>query len=301
MIRPPVNKKLRISSFGISIFLHIVILSIFAVATFSRGKVSTNQYTTPHATITKLRKQLAKPQIIPKPKIKEKITKLRKQKLKELQNKKVEIASNKIDVNLAKDISKEKETRELKNEALSNIEFFGNQTSMRKVCFVVDCSGSMLGLFREVRNQLKSSISALTPDNFFDVIMFRGTGLIEIGDGELLRATPNNIKRALKRIDRCPRPFGSPNALEAIKRAISLKDSSGAHADVIYFLTDGFDFSSDENENFALEVNRLRLENSPKTRIHTIGFWTNNRDKEMLKRLAQTSGGEFTYFSGKAN
>ncbi len=271
------------------------------MATFSKGKVSTREYTTPHATIAKLRKQLEKPHIIPKPKIKEKISKLREQRLKELKKKKVEIANNKVDVNLAKDISKEKESIELQNAATSNIEFFGNQTSMHKVCFVVDCSGSMLGLFKEVRNQLKSSISVLNPDNFFYVIMFRGTGLIEIGDGELLRATPSNVKKAIRRIDKCPRPFGAPNALEAIKRAISLKDSSGAHADVIYFLTDGFDFSSDENEDFTLEVNRFRLRESPKTKIHTIGFWTNDRDKEMLERLAQASGGEFTYFSGKAN
>lgn len=299
MIKSTRNIKFKIGSFGISILLHIAILSIFAVATFSKGKPPIKKYTTPHATIAKVRRQLEKPPIIPKPKIKEKVSKLRKQRIKEFKDKKVEIANNAADIDLSKDISKEIESLSLHSKSVSKIKFFGNETSMHKVCFVVDCSGSMLGLFKEVRRQLASSISALNPDNFFYVIMFRGTGLIEIGDSQLMRATPSNIKTALRRISKCPRPFGAPNALEAIKRAIRLKDSSGNHADVIYFLTDGFDFSSEENEDFTLEVDAFRLKESPNTKIHTIGFWTNKRDRKMLERLAQASGGEFINYSGK--
>lgn len=299
MKTPHKDRKLRFSAFSISILLHLVILSTFGAVTFSKGKEAARKYVTPKVSAARVRKQLKQTPIIPKPKVKEKVVELRKEKQKEFAKKQVKLANNSVDIDLAKDISQIIETLEIEPQQVSQIEFFGSQTSMRKVCFVVDCSGSMLGLFREVRNNLKASVSELGPDNYFYVIMFHGTGLIEIGDGKLLRATPANVRRAIRKIDKCPRPFGSPKALEAIKRAIRLKDNSGETAEVIYFLTDGFDFSTDENLSFIESVEKERLTFSPNTRIHSIGFWTNSTDRKMLEKMAKASGGEFINFTGK--
>ncbi|MGE4285728.1 MAG: VWA domain-containing protein [Phycisphaerae bacterium] len=190
----------------------------------------------------------------------------------------------------------ESATEERPETRSHQITFFGNVASARKVCFVVDCSGSMLGFFGEVQTKLTEVISQLKQDNFYGVIVFRGSDILELKKEQLIRASDNGRAAGIEMISKIPMPMGRPDALEAIKAAIRYKDSIGDHAGVIYFLTDGFDYAG-----FAEEVESYRKEYAPAVKIHTIGFRTNTRDARMLQRMAEYSGGEFTLYSEGVN
>ncbi|ARN57519.1 vWA domain-containing protein [Sedimentisphaera salicampi] len=178
----------------------------------------------------------------------------------------------------------------------NRIEFFGNVASARKVCFVVDCSGSMLGFFGEVKQRLNEAITNLKQDNFFAIIVFRGSDILELEQGKLIRASDKGKQTGLQMVESIPMPMGGPDAMEAVKKAIEYKDSIGDHAGVIYFLTDGFDYAG-----FSMEVERYRKEYAPAVKIHTIGFRTNSKDAAMLRRMAENSGGKFTLYSEGVN
>ncbi|MBE0537710.1 MAG: hypothetical protein IH624_18755 [Phycisphaerae bacterium] len=173
------------------------------------------------------------------------------------------------------------------------VEFFGQFTDVRKICYVVDCSGSMHGRIGLVKTQLRTSVASLRPDQFFCVVFFlQGNLLLESGGGALVRATPAAKAAAYSFIDRAI-PSGTTDPLNALTRAMSLRDASGAGAGLIYFLTDGFDLQPAGAETFAQQVCRLRGDLAPATVINTIGFWTEPADERILQEIAAETGGEF--------
>ncbi len=179
----------------------------------------------------------------------------------------------------------------------SAIEFFGQTMYCRKVCYVVDCSGSMQGMFSRAGDKLKRSIQSLQPDQYFYIIFFRGDRLVESGNGRLRRATPRAKRSAHKFIDSV-RPAGRTNALNALTRAMRITDPAKRPPELIYFLTDGFDLVSTEtnqkNLGFADELEKIRRKYAPNTAINTIGFWTQTADIDILKAIATNSRGTFT-------
>ena len=181
-------------------------------------------------------------------------------------------------------------------EKSGRVSFFGNVASGRKVCFVVDCSGSMLGFFSQVKEKLNEVIAGLQQDNFYGIIVFQGENILEVESGKLVRASDMGKQRAFDFIESIGTPSGRPDAIEAIRRAISYTDSIGDSPAVVYFLTDGFDY-----DDFATDVEKYRLKYAPVVKIHTIGFMVNNRDAGMLRRIAEQSGGIFTLHSGGIN
>ncbi|MHC4287209.1 MAG: vWA domain-containing protein, partial [Planctomycetota bacterium] len=52
------------------------------------------------------------------------------------------------------------------------VEFFGQKSMVRRVCYVVDCSGSMYGRMYQVKDQLKQSILNLNSRQSFSVVFF---------------------------------------------------------------------------------------------------------------------------------
>jgi len=178
----------------------------------------------------------------------------------------------------------------------NKVSFFGNVASSRKVCFVVDCSGSMLGFFGQVRDNLVASINGLSQDNFYGITVFRGQDILEFQPGMLVRANADAKQKGIEFINAIESPTGKPNALDAVKKAIQYKDSIGDSPGVVYFLTDGFDY-----EGFADQVEQYRKEYAPVVKIHTIGFMVNKNDADMLKLIAARSGGKFTLYSGGVN
>lgn len=171
-------------------------------------------------------------------------------------------------------------------------EFFGSGTNLRKICYVVDASGSMQGRLGMVRKNLKESIAKLAPDQFFYVIFFRGDGLVESGKGVLVRATSTAKSQAYDFIDSV-RFEGPTNAISAIRRSMKIKDPGGQSVQQIYFLSDGFDYDSEYMPDFAGMIEKMRKRLAPAVRINTIGIWVERQDEKILRSIAGGSGGEY--------
>jgi len=174
----------------------------------------------------------------------------------------------------------------------SGVEFFGTFARQRRVCYVVDCSGSMQGLFGLVQNRLCESVKKLQADQYFEIIFFAGDRLDEFGDARLVRAT-NEAKIRAYRFIETARPAGKTNAMAALETALHVRDSTGQGAEVIYFLTDGFELGTGGTYMFQTKTANLLAQFAPKTKINTIGFYAQSRDCGLLETIAEQSGGQF--------
>jgi hypothetical protein len=174
----------------------------------------------------------------------------------------------------------------------TNVEFFNSPAQGRRICFVVDCSGSMQGLWRQVKAELLESIRQLEPDQYFSVIVFGAGSIMESGGGWLVRATDKTKKDAENFVGAIE-PRGFTNASAALEHAIKIKDKSGEAPSVIYFLTDGFELNEQDNFRFAHQVETMLKSFAPKTAINTIGFWPDDKDRILLDMIARQSGGRF--------
>lgn len=173
------------------------------------------------------------------------------------------------------------------------VEFFGQKSIARYICYVVDCSGSMYGQMYRVKDKLKESIMALSPHQSFCVIFFMdGRQVLMSGSGHLEPATVRTRSQAYELIDKI-KPQGSTDAVHGLECALRLRDVDNHGPDVIYFLTDGFDVDNSDSRLFVDKITGLRNSLAPSTVLHTIGFWPQERDRRMLKTLARLTGGSY--------
>ncbi len=178
--------------------------------------------------------------------------------------------------------------------AANEVEFFGQKSIVQRVCYVVDCSGSMYGQMYRVKEQLKESIMDLNSRQEFCVLFFMdGREILMTGSGRLEPATVGVKSQALQLIERV-RPAGSTDAAHALECAMRLRDRDKIGPEVIYFLTDGFSLDEDGSQLFIEKTERLRKSLAPSTVLHTIGFWPQLRDQIMLETLARNTGGNYT-------
>jgi len=98
----------------------------------------------------------------------------------------------------------------------STVSFFGNVASGRKVCFVVDCSGSMLGFFSQVEEKLVEVITSLQQDNFYGIVVFNGENILEVEPKKLLRASERGKELAFEFMKSIGTPAGRPDAMGAV-------------------------------------------------------------------------------------
>jgi hypothetical protein len=163
--------------------------------------------------------------------------------------------------------------------------FFGlgrNAHQARRICYVVDRSGSMVDELDYVKDEVKRSIGRLHRVQQYHIIFF--------SSGPPVEAPPRRFVHAIEEYRRKSAHFldgvdaaGSTNPIPAMARAFQLD------ADLIYFLTDG-EFSPEL-------VERLRVWNKDQTvRVYTIAF-LRRQGEEMLRRIARENGGEFTFVS----
>jgi hypothetical protein len=171
-------------------------------------------------------------------------------------------------------------------------EFFSSKTDVRKICFVVDRSASMLGTFNKVCNNLKDSIASLRQDQYFDVVFFGGGEIADFGNKKLMRASDKRKTTANEFIDSI-KPKGTTDATAALIYAMTIKDSSGNGPQLIYFLTDGFDLNISGTNDISLIIENKRKTLAPSTIINTIGFQTELSDRKQLQAIAKNSGGKF--------
>jgi len=180
------------------------------------------------------------------------------------------------------------------------VEFFDSRSEQRKICYVVDCSGSMKGTFGRVRERLKKSAGTLAADQYFNIIFFGDGNIREFAEGRLVRAGERARKQAFDFIDSV-KAAGRTNAMEALERAFQIRDADGSAAEAIYFLTDGFELDETDADGFALQVLAMLARHCPGTKINTIGFWPGEKDRRILEMIAIHSGGEFKFIGDGVN
>ncbi len=280
-----------------SIAVHLIVLTALGFVRFSQFEAVVKQKPVPTATISQIKKFVQAAGVIPKPKVKRPIrggvTKNGYSLLPANEIFGTVKLVSKDWPNLAKpSVSMSEISLPSSSNLREGIEFFGSFTNECKVCYVVDCSGSMQGLFSHVRKKLSESIGALQPDQYFYIIFFGGDRLFEFGEGKLLRATEEVKSAAYEFIDSI-QPRGQTNALAAFERAVQIRDSMAQSPAVVYFLTDGFELRGEDERRFSQEVASLLAKFAPRTRINTIGFWPQSNDREMLRAIARQSGGDF--------
>ncbi|MFH1615609.1 MAG: VWA domain-containing protein [Planctomycetota bacterium] len=283
----------------ISIGFHAAVLAVLALADFSQAQDPQAETQTPRAQIIKP----APLPVIPKPKIKQ-LQPLTPQKTSQTcPPLNIPIPITQTTSQQPCDKTPAKLTSPLISPALpqqpeiiTNADFFGIPADERKLCYVVDCSGSMQGIFSVVLENLRQSISTLQPDQYFALILFGGDRLQLYHDGRLIRATGRTVSDAQRFIERSS-PHGRTNAMDAVKKALLARDETGCKPDVIYFLTDGFELSEQDSLSFAADVENLRKNLAPNTKINTIGFWTQKNDCALLENIARRSGGQFKFIA----
>ncbi len=180
----------------------------------------------------------------------------------------------------------------LSQVTFSRTEFFSSKTDVRKICFVVDRSASMLGTFNKVCNNLKDSIASLRQDQYFDVVFFGGGAIADFGRKRLMRASDKR-KAAVNDFIDSVKPKGTTDAAAALIYAMTIKDSSGNGPQLIYFLTDGLDLNTRGINDISLLIENKRKTLAPSTVINTIGFQTELSDRRQLQMIAKRSGGKF--------
>ena len=282
----------------ISVMVHLIVLSVFLVVRFSKAG-DFSKRAIPMAQVTAVKKLTQAQTVISKPKIKRPLEDISTKRISKpvLENPDFETAKPKsIELQeLTKSSTAERVSLAEDSGVHHSVEFFGASTDSRKICYLVDSSGSMKGIFSRVQKELKDSIGTLLADQYFCIIFFGDERLSEFGGGKLIRATEDAKSGAYDFID-STQPFGQTNAMAALERALQIRDGGGAGPSVIYFLTDGFELSTDIRE-FSQKTSVLLKRFAPRTKINTIGFWPAESDRRMLEIVAQKSGGQAVFIA----
>ena len=306
------KRRIKLYALGVSVLAHIAGLSIFAAVKISQSPPVRLQTTTT-VSINQARTLADRQAVTPKPKVNPADSKpfdysspakadiIKGRPIAKAEGKGIQInapvfESTKEDYHLQTEVKQPVQQQTPANagaaEPAANIEFFDNPAQGRRICYVVDCSGSMRGLWKQVQQELIDSIGKLQQDYYFCVIVFGGGSILETGSGKMVRATEQAKKEAYSFIAAIE-PRGGTNAGDAIEKAILIKDRNGVGASMIYFLTDGFELNEQDGARFAHKVATMHRSFAPKLQINTIGFWCTEQDKFVLETIAKDSGGKF--------
>ena len=277
--------------------MHLVLLTAFFFVKFSQSKVLAVPNAVPIASLSHVRKLTRTPLVIPKPKVKKPDRGGPGKTAAKVTPANPIFASPKPASNQRPDLINSAASA-LPDNRLGVLplgtELFGCYTEKRNVCYLVDCSGSMRPIFTKVKEKLTESVNNLDAKNFFADVFFGNDKVLEFKRGELVRATDGAKKDACEFIDK-GRSAGQTNAMTAFERAVKIRSQSGSAPDVIYFLTDGFELTDENQQRFTYTITNLIKTFAPAAKINTIGFWPQGHDRIMLKSIARQSSGECVF------
>jgi len=169
----------------------------------------------------------------------------------------------------------------------------GRSGRRRSVCYLVDCSGSMRGLFGRVSSRFEAMIRDLKPDEYFYVICFKDGRLFEFAEGHTIRATALSVQNAVDFISRVP-PSGKTNVASALKRALRIRGKGGVGITSICLLTDGFELGEADAGVLDRQISSGLLEASSRgLKVDVLAFWPRDEDVTMLRRITERTGGKF--------
>jgi len=178
--------------------------------------------------------------------------------------------------------------------------FCGTRGSANRICFVVDCSGSMVIAFDYVRNELKGAVGKLGPAQYFNVIFFAGDNPKQLSPKVMLRAGAASRQEAMSFIAskevRLTSVSDSTAAwhgvVGALQEAFAAKAFDGSEVQLIYLLTDG----EYDHQQVLQAVKRMQDKRKYPAVINVIAC--GNRDNEgFLRNLAETYNGQYRFVS----
>jgi hypothetical protein len=296
------RRRIRLLAVGVSILVHVILFFIFGKADFAPSTVGAGTQQAAVAKLAEVRRAAESSFVIPKPKVKRLIEKRVESSLGGAKTigeifsgglgglQGLETSGDAFDGAGASPVI----SGSVEN---AGTEFFGCWTDERRICYVVDSSGSMQGLFGQVRERLKDSIAGLQPDQYFYIIFFGDGGLFEFNEGAITRASSAAKAEANDFIDSI-KPSGTTNAMEALERAAKMGEIANPSAGTIYFLTDGFELADEVSDRSLERLWNLIKRFATGTKINTIGFWPTENDEKLLEAIARRSGGEFVSVKG---
>ena len=165
----------------------------------------------------------------------------------------------------------------------------------RRIVFVVDASGSMIGAFPEVISELENSLRSLSPKQFYGILLFQQTNSIEVPPkGKLQSAQNEFISKSMDWIETNIYPTGRSNPTAALRRAFILDP------DVIFIvstnITGSGEFEINKKDLLTTldELNPMRRSGTRAVRIRCIQLL----DKDplgTLEAIATLHGGREGY------
>ena len=163
--------------------------------------------------------------------------------------------------------------------------FVGMRTGeARRIAYVVDASGSMIGTLPIVLDELGRSMRALGPDQQFAVFFFQRNDAVAAPPGDrFVPASPEQIERTLRWARQRIVPAGRSNPLRALEAALRLRP------DAIFLLSTSITGSGQYEMDQAELLRRLDKANPAdtsgrrRTSIHCIQFL----DPDPLDTLAR--------------
>jgi hypothetical protein len=160
-------------------------------------------------------------------------------------------------------------------------------TNARRIIFVCDASGSMIGTFDTLRTEIRKATNQMTPWQSYNVIFF-ADGPARSLEKAVAPATPEMKRRTAEFLDRSS-AVGPTDPLPALQLAFK------QNPDLVFLLTDG-----DFPDNKAVVDAIAQLNPQRKVKVNTILFVANKAAEDenkafadVLKRIASDNGGLF--------
>jgi len=153
----------------------------------------------------------------------------------------------------------------------------------------------MIDIFKAVRDELVASVRQLRPQQSFHILFWSDKGLIEGPDRKLVPVTEKSKLSVVKLMETI-RAEGKTDPAPALVRAFEALRQAGGKAgnQTILLVTDGV-FPDNRQILETVKEHNARKE----VRIHTVLLGRRTPGAEdILKRIAEESGGEYRYASG---
>lgn len=165
----------------------------------------------------------------------------------------------------------------------------GIGTSQKDVMIVVDMSGSMRSHTANVVSALEEILGQMQTDNRFAILGYRGGPSYSVypPGGRLTRATPGEVRGALRFVQGLPRQFGGGTPTQnALVRALNIQPGA------IILISDG----APDDGNPGGIVTNITRRNRGRSEIHTVAIGDYTDDPQLtlfLQELANNNRGDF--------
>jgi len=168
--------------------------------------------------------------------------------------------------------------------------------NIHHIVYVIDRSGSMVEIFDTVNVEMCKSISYLSREQYFHVVLFSSGKPLEHMARRLVLALPIHKQLMAKFLENI-KPGGKTDPIPSLQRAFKVLDgadtSDGKTGKLIFLLTDG---NFPDNNKVLAEVRKLNR--NKKVLINTYLYGHRPPEAEIvMKKIAEENNGIYKYVS----